>query len=89
MSNKKPHSIKNGVFFLGQFLNYFTVTVSVDFTVEVDVLSDTSVVAFLDAFPVDVFSPQDVIRDIVVKTTVIVKNNFFIFVLIKVIVYYT
>jgi hypothetical protein len=79
MPNKKPHSIKNGVFFLGQFLNYFTVTVSVDFTVEVDVLSDTSVVAFLDAFPVDVFSPQDVIRDIVVKTTVIVKNNFFIF----------
>jgi len=70
--------MKMGVLFLGQFLNYFTVTVSVDSTVEVDVLSDTSVVAFLDAFPVDVFSPQDVIRDIVVKTRVIVKNNFFI-----------
>ncbi len=69
-----------GVLFLGQFLYYFTVTVSVDSTVEVAVLSVTSVVASSVAFPVDVFSPQDVIREIVVKTTKEIKNNLFIFV---------
>ena len=60
------------------YLNYFTdvesLTVSVAFSVE----PTTSVVASDVAFSVAVFSPQDVIREIVVKKDNEIKTNFFI-----------
>jgi hypothetical protein len=71
---KKPTLLK-WVFFFRKYPNYLTEVVS--FTTSVALVVDSTAVASGVAFPVP-FSPQDVIREIVVKIVKEIKNNFFI-----------
>jgi hypothetical protein len=75
---KKPTLLK-WVLFFKVICNYLTSTESTTLHVEFFVESQHSFFTSSVAFLVDDFSPQDVIRDIVEKTTNEIKNNFFIF----------